>query len=293
MVRILIGLSIAVVLITVVAVGTVVVVGRRDDQNGAVDEPSDGEIVAAAAGASDEGASVVPAAEVVVEPDIGPRGGAGDMDEEASEASVDGASEDEFDALEDGGDASARDRMRGLLASLTDEERRALMREMRHERMEEFRERQRYQLPTDNRLRMLSWRGRRDDNNLAPSEAQQAQINAIQEGIRPQVEARLQSLWGRQQEIFSEARALREAGQGEQAREAYGEMGEINRQIQEVKQEIDQTYQQQLATILSPEQLKALEEMEVRRRRGGRPNVSVRRGGDGNNTDDNNRGEQR
>jgi hypothetical protein len=164
-----------------------------------------------------------------------------------------------------------RERMAKLLDSLTDEERQALVRENRRRDMEARRERRRYALPSDRKLRGLD----RLDDALKLSDVQRAQVEATQATFKPQIEMALQDVWARQSELGQTMRELWAAGEREEAGALREQFGELREESNKIKAELDARYTESLAGILSTEQIEAMATMpessgrDRRGRRGG------------------------
>jgi len=153
-------------------------------------------------------------------------------------------------------DESPQDKANRILANLNDDEQRALMRAMGRRRMEQRRDRRRYELPSDRRLRSLE---RTRDEALRLSDAQREQIEALKDVMKPQIEAAMQEIWAKQEELRERASQLMEEGKREEARAVWQEFGPLREQANEIQAPLDEQYKTSLAGILSPEQVEVLE----------------------------------
>jgi len=161
-----------------------------------------------------------------------------------------------------------------ILADLNDDEQRALMRAIGRRQMERRREQRRYDLPSDRRLRRLE---RSRDETLRLSDAQREQIEDLKSVMKPKIEAVMQEIWAKQDELRERASQLMEEGKREEARAVWQEFGPLRELSNEVQAPLDEEYKTSLSAILSPEQTQALQQQgsEPRDRRG------MRRGGFG------------
>ncbi len=163
-----------------------------------------------------------------------------------------------------------------ILADLNDEERRALMRAMGRRMGERRREQRRYDLPSDRRLRRL---GRSRDETLRLSDAKRAQIEDLKGVMKPKIEAVMQEIWAKLDELRERAIQLMAEGKRDEARAVWQEFGPLREQTNEVQAPLDEEYKTSLSAILSPEQTQALQQQGGESRdRGG---MGMRRGGFG------------
>ena len=162
-----------------------------------------------------------------------------------------------------------------ILADLNNEEQQALMRAMGRRMGEQRREQQRYDLPSDRRLRRLE---RSRDETLRLSDAQREQIEAVRSVMKPKIEAAMQGIWAKQEELQGQVSQLREEGKRDEIRAVFEQYGPLREQANELQAPLDEEYKTSLSAILSPEQTQALEQQGggESRDRGGR-----RRGGIG------------
>lgn len=258
--RILVGVAVVAV---VLAVGAVVLVALHGTEKPkATPTPSETTEVAEAE------ASIVPTETPVRKPKrVAPKDKpkVGEKDEVAAAAEA---------VAEVVAGKSTDDKVNRILADLNDEERRALMRAMGRRMGEQRREQRRYDLPSDRRLRRLE---RTRDETLRLSDAQREQIEALKGVMKPKIEAAMQGIWAKQEELRERASQLMEEGKREEARAVWQEYGPLREQTNEVQAPLDEEYKTSLSAILSPEQTQALEQQssEPRDRRG------MRRGGFG------------
>jgi len=155
-----------------------------------------------------------------------------------------------------------RAELRQMVASMTDEERQTLMRELMRRRGEERMERRKYDLPSDRRLGRLT---RTRDETLRLTEAQQLQINTLRETYKPQLDTLLADVWQQQAELRSQAMELMGQGNRDEARALFEQMRELGDQAEQIKAPLEQQYQASLAAILTSEQTEAMAQQSDRR----------------------------
>lgn len=177
-------------------------------------------------------------------------------------------------------DEDVRTRVAALLDSLTEEEQRELGRLLRDRRMSEWRERRQRMLPSDMRLMGLRYY---QGGAHQLSEGQQAQVEALRGQMEPRLQASLEGIWARQQELRDQAQTLASEGRQEEAQALFEQLGQLRQQENEVRQQLDQDYKQMLTGVLTPDQMQILEQ-EVRfgRRRGPSRDENGRNESDGN-----------
>ncbi len=160
-----------------------------------------------------------------------------------------------------------RERMVKLLDSLSDEERKVLGGEMWRRAKQAKREYYKYALPTDHKLLVLSKLG----DGLQLTDAQWAQVKELKEAFKPQIEVAMQNVWAREAEVGKTVRELWEAGEQEAATTMKAEeYMPLHEEMAEIKAELDIQYNERLAGILTPEQIKEMAEMPGASNRGGK-----------------------
>jgi hypothetical protein len=131
----------------------------------------------------------------------------------------------------------------------------------------------RYNMMTDTRLQMIGMMKR----DLALSDAQKQQIAAIKEAYRPQLAALLSDNWAKQDELN---RQMLEAQKGlkswqeqmkfhENNRTLFQQQVDLSRQADELAKPLDEVYLQEVRGILTAEQLRELDNMNIQRQGAG------------------------
>jgi hypothetical protein len=160
-----------------------------------------------------------------------------------------------------------------FVAALSDKQSTELYRLLRQKAGDRQRREARYEMATDTRLQFLGFTA----PNLTLSDSQKQQILAIKQGYKPQLEALLADNWAKQDEVD---RKLQDAQQNvktmqdqmkfyEQNKELYQEQWALAKDAGEITQALDEQYQLAVRSVLTPEQLKALDDMHVERQGGG------------------------
>lgn len=162
---------------------------------------------------------------------------------------------DETKATEVGDNEDVKARIATLVNSLSEEEERELLRQLGQRRAEKWMETQKYSLPTDFRLRGLRWQNK---GQLKLSDAQQQQVTQFGEVMKPRIEAALQNVWAREAELREQANTLREEGREDEMRAVFEQLGELNRQSNDIKQELDTEFRAMLGQILTAEQMEVI-----------------------------------
>lgn len=147
--------------------------------------------------------------------------------------------------------------IREMVTNMSDDDRRILERELRRVQMGQMQDRRRYDMPSDRRLRRLE---RTRDDALRLNAAQQQQIETLREAYKPQLDSRLADIWQQQAALREQAADLMAEGNRDASRELFQQMGELNNQAEAIKTPLDEQYKASLATILTPEQMQALEQ---------------------------------
>ena len=245
MYRLMIALAVGIAIVAVGAAVVTIVASR--------DKPADEPQVAAAPESPPREAAPAPATEPAAAP-------VRRVPQEPAPAPVEEnpAADESAEAAQpadEAGSAPAKERIAALLSSLGPDEQRELQRQLMQRRMNEFRERSKYMLPSDNKLRALRWY---KNGQFRLNEAQEQRASELAEVLRPQIDAALQGVWQREEELRNQAIALSRDGRVEDARPLFTELQELQKQIGEVKEGIDQQYQQLLTSVLTPEQIEAL-----------------------------------
>jgi len=186
---------------------------------------------------------------------------AGESDGPPPEA-VAPAAEPEVDIAE----ADTRTRISALLDGLSKEEQEELNRQLRDRRMRQWREQQKYALPSEDWLRVLRYRR---DGALKLNEVQQQQIDEFREIMKPKIDAALQGIWAQEADLRNQARTMAEAGQSQEAIAVQQQLGELRRQTAEAKRQVDEEFQAMLQGILTPDQTAEINRM-MQRTRGNR-----------------------
>ena len=242
MLRFLIGLAIAVV---VLSVGVIAVVAMKQDSpptptsaTPAESTKDPAEVVASEAEA--EPAAPVAVAARKVRPAAEPAKAVSVAPEAAPATEV----------------ASAEAKVGKILDSLSDEEMQALGAEMGRRQMRKWQDQVKYQLPSSMKLQMLQWQNR-GANKL--DDAQRARIKQIEEGLRPRVEAALQGYWDQQEALSQQLAAAQSGGRNEETKVLFEQIGQVHQQIAAAKGDLDKEYQGLLRGVLTPEQAEIME----------------------------------
>lgn len=159
-----------------------------------------------------------------------------------------------------------RQRISAMVDQLSDEERRAMSSELRRRQMEAFRQATRTGLSSDMQLLAIT---RRPGMEL--SAEQQARIEELRNNMQPKVEAALAGIRSQREQIESQMRSMRE--QGLDTSQLRTQWRELRQRENEISQQLDVEYKASLSTVLSAEQLEAMNSMPTwggRRTGGGR-----------------------
>lgn len=159
-----------------------------------------------------------------------------------------------------------RQRVSAMVDQLSDEERRAMSSELRRRQMEAFRQATRTGLSSDMQLLAIS---RRPGMEL--SAEQQARIEELRNNMQPKVEAALAGIRSQREQIESQMRSMGE--QGLDTSQLRTQWRELRQRENEISQQLDVEYKASLSTVLSAEQLEAMNSMPTwggRRTGGGR-----------------------
>lgn len=166
-----------------------------------------------------------------------------------------------------------------FVETLSDKQNSELYRLLQQKEYDRQRKEARYNLLTDTRLQFLGMTNRK----LAISDVQKQQVAAIKANYKPQIEELLADVWARQDDAN---RRLQEAQKSlksmqdqmsfyEKNKDLYQEQWDLMQQAGEIAKPLDDQYLAEVRTVLTPEQLKELDDMHVLNMNGG---VSITRG---------------
>ena len=154
--------------------------------------------------------------------------------------------------------SDAAEKASKLLDSLSPEVQDELMRQMRDRQMARFREQRKYQLPSSWRIQALNFRGGRDPA-LKLNDAQQQQLAAVNELMKPKIEAALSDYWAKEEQLRQQMDAVQAAGRADEAEALRLQLRDTRTQMDAARNDLDKDYRQMLTSVLTPEQLKALD----------------------------------
>lgn len=174
--------------------------------------------------------------------------------------------------------------MRQLLESMSDDDRRALIREFFRMQGQQRMEQRRYEMPSDRRLRRLE---RTRDENLRLTDAQQQQISSIRESYKPQLDTLLGDIWVKQADLREQAMEIMQSGGSrEDAQGIWDQVRQLGEQADQIKAPLEAEYQTAVSSLLTPAQLEVFQQENTdrggrgdRRRPGGGFDFGGRRGG--------------
>lgn len=167
-----------------------------------------------------------------------------------------------------------RQRISAMIDQLSDEERRAMSNELRRRQMEDFRQATRTGLSSDMQLLAIT---RRPGMEL--SAEQQAQIEALRNNMQPKVEAAVADIRSQREQIEGQIRSMVE--QGLDTSQLRTQARELRQKENEIRQQLDVEYKASLSTVLSAEQIEAMNSVPTWGGGGGRPGGGRTGGGRG------------
>jgi hypothetical protein len=254
--RILVGLAVAVAVLAIGAVVAVALLGNGDNGDLPNDAPlvvdagePTGEVVDVPLAETEEAMPDVP----IVQEDMTPPVEAPPVDKSG-----------ESPAAEDAADGDTADRIAAIVDSLSEEEEQALVRELQQRRMRRHREIQKYRLPSGQRLYSLQWY-KRGEYKL--DDTQKARVEEFDEIMRPKIEAALQGMWSQETDLRQQITDLRAEGRREEVQMLYKDLGRLNKEIRDVKSDLDVEYNGMLRRVLTADQMAFMEASSATRYR--------------------------
>ena len=154
---------------------------------------------------------------------------------------------------------------RALVDSLSSEQDKQLQQAILRKQIIEHRQQSRYQLAADTDLEFLSTRGH------PLTEVQEQQVSALKEAIKPQIDAAIGDLWDRREELCRTMDGMyldRKPSPDELYRDFMPLQNQENRlqvQIREAKAALNSGYMASIRAILTPEQIKVLNDQKAGR----------------------------
>jgi hypothetical protein len=128
----------------------------------------------------------------------------------------------------------------------------------------------RYQLPINNKFNNLS----RGDPKLALTAAQQAKLDAVMQGVKPQMDTAFKDVWAQQDQLRTQmAQAFTTATDPSQARQQTEairqQLTALNTSMQPQQDAMNQQVMSAMTPYLTPEQVQAINTMPADTGRGG------------------------
>ncbi|MBN2583915.1 MAG: hypothetical protein JXL80_12680 [Planctomycetes bacterium] len=161
-------------------------------------------------------------------------------------------------------------RIGDLLATLSQDEKNEVLRQISQERRDKYREEYRYRLRTQAVVENLKWQR---DEILRLTDLQSQQINGIIEPMRPRMKDSLAVLWTREGELRQEIAQLFRQGRREEIGPLNDELRDVLKETEEIKNQYNEELKLQLQDILTPEQLDWLKKRDNVGRSPQRPEV--------------------